>query len=204
MNGIDTENKLLECIYDIQKGNVEKFNQLLKSIDCDIIRRLNTLRISKEDREDIAQIIRYKIYKQLLTLNIDNGESFSKCVNVIIKNAKVDYIRKTQSFKYKMNFESLRIDDDCGEGYRLAECISDNKSQTFEEAMIIKNVLLNLLKHKRLTTMEVNVVKLTLAGKTKKEISKELNVPVKLIYNAQYRVKKKLNRAEITAALFDN
>lgn len=204
MNGIVTENELLECIYDIQKGNVEKFNQLLKSIDCDIIRRLNTLCISREDREDIAQIIRYKIYKQLLTLNIDNVGSFSKCVNVIIKNAKVDYIRKTQSFKYKMNFESLRIDDDCGEGYRLAECISDNKTQAFDETIIIKDILLNLLKHKRLTTMEVNVVKLTLAGKTKKEISKELKVPVKLIYNAQYRVKKKLNRAEITAALFDN
>lgn len=204
MYDIITEQQLLKWIHAIQQGEKETFNQLLNVFEKDIIKRLNALRLSIEDKEDIAQVIRYKLYKQALTFDFQKEESFAHCVNVIIKNAKIDYIRKTKSEKYKLHTESLRIDELSSESYSLAERIYDINAPSFENAVLIESFLLYLFKCKKLTTMEVNVVKLTLQGKTKKEISTELNIPVKHIYNAQYQLKKKLNKAEITSALFDN
>lgn len=204
MNDIFTDKQLLKWIHAIQQGKTEVFSQLLKVFENDITKRLNTLRLTNEDKEDIAQIIRYKIYKQILTFDCQQDDSFVHCVNVIIKNAKIDYIRKMKSEKYKLYTESLSIDENKKEAYSLVERIYNTKAQSFEDMLLTESTLIYLMEQKKLTKMEASVVKLTLQGKTKKEISKELDVPVKHIYNAQYRLKKKFNKAEINSALFDN
>lgn len=204
MNEIFTDKQLLKWIHAIQQGNTEVFSQLLNVFEKDITKRLNTLSLTHEDKEDIAQVIRYKIYKQVLTFDCQQDDSFVHCVNVIIKNAKIDYIRKMKSEKYKLHTESLSIDENKKEAYSLVERIYDTKAQSFEEMLLTESTLIYLMERKKLTKMEESVVKLTLQGRTKKEISKELDVPVKHIYNAQYRLKKKFNRAEFNSALFDN
>nr|WP_263314318.1 sigma factor [Mammaliicoccus sp. Marseille-Q6498] len=205
MNDITTEKQMLNWIQSIQEGKVELFNQLLKLFEQDIKKRINVLNISHEEREDIAQTIRYNLYKQALTFDVRKKQSFSHCANVIIKNAKIDYIRKLKSEKYRLNATPYRLDghqqdEDCC----LGNLICESKEQTIEDYIFIENFLSNLLKQNKLNNFEVNVVKYTLHGKTKKEISNELNVPIKHIYNAQYRIKTKLNKEEITSALFDN
>ena len=204
MNDMNTDNQLLKWIADIQNGDKEAFNQLLNVFESDIQKRVSTLRLPYNDKEDIAQIIRYKLYKQALTFDCDKHDSFIHCVNVIIKNAKIDYIRKVKSTKYQILKASLSIDETKSDSVNLIECLRDGHGQDFENQMLTECSLSYLMDSNKLSPIETDILKLTAQGKTKKEISNELDVPVKHIYNAQYRLKKKLNKAEITSALFDN
>ncbi|UXV15522.1 sigma-70 family RNA polymerase sigma factor [Mammaliicoccus sciuri] len=201
---MNTDKQLLKWITDIQRGDKEAFNQLLNVFESDIQKRVSTLRLPYNDKEDIAQIIRYKLYKQALTFNCDKHDSFIHCVNVIIKNAKIDYIRKVKSTKYQILKDSLSIDETKSDSVNLIECLRDGRGQDFENEMLTECSLSYLMDSNKLSPIETDILKLTAQGKTKKEISNELDVPVKHIYNAQYRLKKKLNKAEITSALFDN
>jgi len=204
MNDMNTDKRLLKWIADIQRGDKEAFNQLLNVFESDIQKRVSTLRLPYNDKEDIAQIIRYKLYKQALTFDCDKHDSFIHCVNVIIKNAKIDYIRKVKSTKYQILKDSLSIDETKSDSVNLIECLRDGHGQDFENQMLTECSLSYLMDSNKLSPIETDILKLTAQGKTKKEISNELDVPVKHIYNAQYRLKKKLNKAEITSALFDN
>lgn len=204
MNDMNTDKQLLKWIADIQRGDKEAFNQLLNVFESDIQKRVSTLRLPYNDKEDIAQIIRYKLYKQALTFDCEKHDSFIHCVNVIIKNAKIDYIRKVKSTKYQMLKDSLSIDETKSDSVNLIECLRDGHGQDFENQMLTECSLSYLMDSNKLSPIETDILKLTAQGKTKKEISNELDVPVKHIYNAQYRLKKKLNKAEITSALFDN
>ena len=204
MNDMNTDKQLLKWITDIQRGDKEAFNQLLNVFESDIQKRVSTLRLPYNDKEDIAQIIRYKLYKQALTFDCDKHDSFIHCVNVIIKNAKIDYIRKVKSTKYQILKDSLSIDETKSDSVNLIECLRDGRGQDFENEMLTECSLSYLMDSNKLSPIETDILKLTAQGKTKKEISNELDVPVKHIYNAQYRLKKKLNKAEITSALFDN
>lgn len=204
MNDMNTDKQLLKWIADIQRGDKEAFNQLLNVFESDIQKRVSTLRLPYNDKEDIAQIIRYKLYKQALTFDSDKHDSFIHCVNVIIKNAKIDYIRKVKSTKYQILKDSLSIDETKSDSVNLIECLRDGHGQDFEYQMLTECSLSYLMDSNKLSPIETDILKLTAQGKTKKEISNELDVPVKHIYNAQYRLKKKLNKAEITSALFDN
>ena len=204
MNDLNTDKQLLKWIADIQRGDKEAFNQLLNVFESDIQKRVSTLRLPYNDKEDIAQIIRYKLYKQALTFDCDKHDSFIHCVNVIIKNAKIDYIRKVKSTKYQILKDSLSIDETKSDSINLIECLRDGHGQDFENEMLTECSLSYLMDSNKLSPIETDILKLTAQGKTKKEISNELDVPVKHIYNAQYRLKKKLNKAEITSALFDN
>lgn len=204
MNDMNTDKRLLKWIADIQRGDKEAFNQLLNVFESDIQKRVSTLRLPYNDKEDIAQIIRYKLYKQALTFDCDKHDSFIHCVNVIIKNAKIDYIRKVKSTKYQILKASLSIDETNSDSVNLIECLRDGHGQDFEDKMLTECSLSYLMDSNKLSPIETDILKLTAQGKTKKEISNELDVPVKHIYNAQYRLKKKLNKAEITSALFDN
>lgn len=204
MNDMNTDKQLLKWIADIQRGDKEAFNQLLNVFESDIQKRVSTLRLPYNDKEDIAQIIRYKLYKQALTFDCEKHDSFIHCVNVIIKNAKIDYIRKVKSTKYQMLKDSLSIDETKSDSVNLIECLRDGHGQDFEDQMLTECSLSYLMDSNKLSPIETDILKLTAQGKTKKEISNELDVPVKHIYNAQYRLKKKLNKAEITSALFDN
>ncbi|WP_232157484.1 sigma-70 family RNA polymerase sigma factor [Mammaliicoccus sciuri] len=204
MNDMNTDKQLLKWIADIQRGDKEAFNQLLNVFESDIQKRVSTLRLPYNDKEDIAQIIRYKLYKQALTFDCEKHDSFIHCVNVIIKNAKIDYIRKVKSTKYQILKDSLSIDETKSDSVNLIECLRDGHGQDFENQMLTECSLSYLMDSNKLSPIETDILKLTAQGKTKKEISNELDVPVKHIYNAQYRLKKKLNKAEITSALFDN
>lgn len=204
MNDLNMDKQLLKWIADIQRGDKEAFNQLLNVFESDIQKRVSTLRLPYNDKEDIAQIIRYKLYKQALTFDCDKHDSFIHCVNVIIKNAKIDYIRKVKSTKYQILKASLSIDETNSDSVNLIECLRDGHGQDFENQMLTECSLSYLMDSNKLSPIETDILKLTAQGKTKKEISNELDVPVKHIYNAQYRLKKKLNKAEITSALFDN
>ncbi|MGK4468131.1 LuxR C-terminal-related transcriptional regulator [Mammaliicoccus sciuri] len=204
MNDMNTDKQLLKWIADIQRGDKEAFNRLLNVFESDIQKRVSTLRLPYNDKEDIAQIIRYKLYKQALTFDCDKHDSFIHCVNVIIKNAKIDYIRKVKSTKYQILKDSLSIDETKSDSVNLIECLRDGHGQDFENQMLTECSLSYLMDSNKLSPIETDILKLTAQGKTKKEISNELDVPVKHIYNAQYRLKKKLNKAEITSALFDN
>ncbi|MCJ0950746.1 LuxR C-terminal-related transcriptional regulator [Mammaliicoccus sciuri] len=204
MNDMNTDKQLLKWIADIQRGDKEAFNRLLNVFESDIQKRVSTLRLPYNDEEDIAQIIRYKLYKQALTFDCDKHDSFIHCVNVIIKNAKIDYIRKVKSTKYQILKDSLSIDETKSDSVNLIECLRDGHGQDFENQMLTECSLSYLMDSNKLSPIETDILKLTAQGKTKKEISNELDVPVKHIYNAQYRLKKKLNKAEITSALFDN
>lgn len=204
MNDMNTDKQLLKWIAYIQRGDKEAFNQLLNVFESDIQKRVSTLRLPYNDKEDIAQIIRYKLYKQALTFDCEKHDSFIHCVNVIIKNAKIDYIRKVKSTKYQILKDSLSIDETKSDSVNLIECLRDGHGQDFENQMLTECSLSYLMDSNKLSPIETDILKLTAQGKTKKEISNELDVPVKHIYNAQYRLKKKLNKAEITSALFDN
>lgn len=204
MNDMNIDKQLLKWIADIQRGDKEAFNRLLNVFESDIQKRVSTLRLPYNDKEDIAQIIRYKLYKQALTFDCDKHDSFIHCVNVIIKNAKIDYIRKVKSTKYQILKDSLSIDETKSDSVNLIECLRDGHGQDFENQMLTECSLSYLMDSNKLSPIETDILKLTAQGKTKKEISNELDVPVKHIYNAQYRLKKKLNKAEITSALFDN
>lgn len=204
MNDLNTDKQLLKWIADIQRGDKEAFNQLLNVFESDIQKRVSTLRLPYNDKEDITQIIRYKLYKQALTFDCDKHDSFIHCVNVIIKNAKIDYIRKVKSTKYQILKASLSIDKTNSDSVNLIECLRDGHGQDFEDQMLTECSLSYLMDSNKLSPIESDILKLTVQGKTKKEISNELDVPVKHVYNAQYRLKKKLNKAEITSALFDN
>ncbi|GGI39749.1 sigma-70 family RNA polymerase sigma factor [Mammaliicoccus stepanovicii] len=205
MNKTTTESEMLNCIKAVQNGQTELFAKVLKTFDQAIINRIKSLNISKEDSEDLAQIIRYKLYKQVLTYDCQDTQSFAHCVNVIIKNVKIDYIRKIKSEKYHFHNSALTIDGNpFGEDLCLYEKVPDCHVKPLEESILIEQFLSYLLVEQRLTVFEVNIVKYVLEGQTKKEISERLNVPIKHIYNAQYRIKKKLNKSEIISALFDN
>ncbi|WP_232173753.1 sigma factor [Mammaliicoccus sciuri] len=132
MNDMNTDKQLLKWIADIQRGDKEAFNQLLNVFESDIQKRVSTLRLPYNDKEDIAQIIRYKLYKQALTFDCDKHDSFIHCVNVIIKNAKIDYIRKVKSTKYQILKDSLSIDETKSDSVNLIECLRDGHGQDFE------------------------------------------------------------------------
>lgn len=187
------ENQTLNWIQTIQRGQVDCFNQLLEVYDQDIMKRIKMLNISKEDCEDIAQIVRYKLYKQVLTYDIEQPQPFSHCVNDIIKNAKIDFIRKATSEKEQFHTKMLTIDK-----------VVDNKHHSFEDMIIFNHFCSSFIKEIGLNAFESRIVNCTMQGKSKKEISKELNVPIKHIYNAQYRLKNRLNKQEIVSVLFDN
>src|SRR5699024_5226330 len=104
------ENQTLNWIQTIQRGQVDCFNQLLEVYDQDIMKRIKMLNISKEDCEDIAQIVRYKLYKLVLTYDIEQSHSFSKCTNLINKNAKIDCRRRARSEKEQIYRKMLTIE----------------------------------------------------------------------------------------------
>lgn len=199
------ETHLKTIIKEMQMGELKKFEQLLKLLDAEIIRKTRCLKIAKEDQEELAQNIRFNLYKQARTFDLEKEQSFVHCVNVIIKNAKIDFFRKIHSEKYRFNAKMYTLDSyDAELAYSLGDILYDHNKQSIEEMIVLEQYTSSFYKHKKLTTLEKLVLSNLLDGKTKKEISAELNIPIKHVYNAHYRIKNKINRYEVLASLFDN
>ncbi len=131
---------------------------------------------------------------------LDRYRSDKKCrlktyLTTVIRNQVSSLLRKVCLEKERFHDHSISLDEQNKSGYFYNEVISDSRNQynprtylyVSETKMNYENII-----NTQCSPLEKEVIALKAKGKTHKEIAQSLNVEIKVVYNALYRIQKKL------------
>jgi len=150
------------------------------------------------DYPELIQCGRLAVYKSILAYD-DTASKFSTFVNHVIDNELINYLRKLNSNKQKINSDTIPLNNQ-GEievvsdnGTTYIPCESDNK--TPEKQVIDEEALNYAIKEVglKLSDMEFDILKLQLQGLKQKEIAETLHITLKSVENAIARIRTKIN-----------
>lgn len=150
------------------------------------------------DKDDLIQMGMINFFNALLLFRDDQNTSLYTYVKNAVMKRTYGFISTRKDKKLYQDFSVISLDDFVGDedGSRYDEIIEDPKIQyhpqkIFQVRETSSNYLLDI--ESRASLIEKNVLQYRLNGFDEKEISQALNIPLKSVYNAVYRIHKKLN-----------
>ena len=151
------------------------------------------------DYPELIQCGRLAVYKSILAYD-EKSAKFSTFVSHVIDNELINYLRKLNSQKQKINSDTIplnnqgeiEVTNDNGNTSYIP-CESDNK--TPEKQVIDEEALNYAIKEVglKLSDMEFDILKLQLQGLKQKEIANLLHISPKSVENAIARIRTKIN-----------
>ncbi len=151
------------------------------------------------DYQELMQAGRLACYKAIMAYNPKSAK-FSTFVSHVIDNELINYLRKLNSLKSKINSDTIPINNQ-GE----LEVISytgdtsyipfQSEIDTPEKQIIDDETLSYAIKEVglKLSDMEFDILKLKLQGLKQKEIADSLHIAVKSVENALARIRTKID-----------
>lgn len=193
------EEKIL--IEQAKAGDTYACNQIIKQYENLIESKVKAkgYHYYSYDYQELLQCGRLAVYKSILAY--DNSSSkFSTFVSHVIDNELINYLRKLNSQKQKINSDTIPLNNqgeieyinDIGDTSYIPVS-SDDKSP--ERQLIDEEALAYAIKEVglKLSDMEFDILKLKLSGLKQKEIADNLHISIKSVENALARIRTKIN-----------
>ena len=193
------EEKLL--IEQAKGGDTFACNQIIKQYENLIESKVKAkgYHYYSYDYQELIQCGRLAVYKSILAYD-NKSSKFSTFVSHVIDNELINYLRKLNSQKQKINSDTIPLNNQ-GE----IEYISDAGDTSYfpvstedtspERQLIDEEALAYAIKEVglKLSDMEFDILKLKLAGHKQKEIADTLHISIKSVENALARIRTKIN-----------
>ena len=151
------------------------------------------------DYQELLQCGRLAVYKSILAFD-HKSSKFSTFVSHVIDNELINYLRKLNSQKQKINSDTIPLNNqgeieyisDAGDTSYIPMS-SDEKNP--ERQVIDEEALAYAIKEVglKLSDMEFDILKLKLAGLKQREIANNLHISLKSVENALARIRTKIN-----------
>lgn len=172
---------------DVEKDT----NNLIAEFEASIFKAIKAY-IPNAQKDDfyidmLMQDGRLAVAKAIITFKNVGDAEFSTFAYTCIDNAIKDGLRQLNSKKYKNLLEAVSMDKEIFENETVADTIADYE-QDIEQSYINKKRIAKA--ENNMTKEEIEIVNLTAAGYTQKEIAKKLNKKPKDIDNILARIRK--------------
>ena len=191
----------IKLIEEAKKGDTFACNQIIKQYENLIESKVKAkgYHYYSFDYQELLQCGRLAVYKSIIAYNSKTAK-FSTFVNHVIDNELINYLRKLNSQKQKINSDTIPLNNQ-GE----IEYINDsgdtsvipmtNEESTPEKQLIDDESLSYAIKEVglKLSDMEFDILKLQLQGLKQKEIADTLHINIKSVENALARIRSKIN-----------
>ncbi len=190
-----------ELITQAKNGDMYACNQVIKLYENIIEAKVKAkgYYYYSFDYPELIQCGRLAVYKSILSYDFKTSK-FSTFVSHVIDNELINYLRRLNSHKQKINSDTIPLNnqgeieimtDDGNTQYIPFE--SDNK--TPEKQVIDEEALNYAIKEVglKLSDMEFDILKLQLQGLKQKEIAETLHISLKSVENAIARIRTKIN-----------
>ncbi len=196
---IDIDKSMLQAAKD---GDTYACNQIIKTYENIIEQKVKAKGYFyySDDYQELLQCGRLAVYKGILAYNDRRNASFDTFVNHIIDNELINYLKKLNTQKQKINSNTLPLNNQ-GE----VEMTGDNgdtmtvpyefNTKTPESELIDEESLSYTLRELglKLSDMEFDILKLKISGCNNKEIAETLHINIKSVENAVARIKTKID-----------
>lgn len=191
-----------ELLYLERQGCAEALIYLYILYERDIGILLNKTFYSKfriTDLVDCHQQASCCLEKAFLAYRNDRGCSLHTFASKSIRNRMISILNKDAKIKERFHKRSISLDQTCSQENSLYynEVIEDVKDNFQPRSQMMVKELMMEYHHdfqERLSVFEQRVIQLRFQGYTYNEIAIELGVNIKNIYNAIYRIQRKIKR----------
>jgi len=170
-----------ELIYLISEQDELALDIMYKKYIPLIKARIAAFRIKEFNREDFFQEGLFMLHKAISTYRPDSGKTFNKYFDMILQRHYIQLLRKESK-----HFYNVVLTDEL-------DYLKEEKEEA-EEAPD----LASLLSLCRFSPFEKKVLDLRLRNSSVKEITALLNCSVKQVYDANDRIRRKLQAAKIS------
>ena len=148
----------------------------------------------RDEQEDYIQIIMMRICKSLNNYRPDKGMAVKSFISMLIESAIKSVVVKKRGRVIRERKKVYSLDDYCDKDQRLryVDNISDNQdpNQYWLQQEWYQAIDAYILK--QCSKFEQEVVKYHKMGLSNNDIAKKLKVDIRSIYNANYRIHRKL------------
>lgn len=179
-----------ELVYLAQENNeIAKdilYNKYKRYIDVLTQRYIKKYELNKLQIEDINLECQLVFEKVVDSYNQDKDVKFSTYLYSCIENKLKDIIR-SNSTKKTTFYNQLRSLEEEQNGIKLSEIVY-NDSDLIEHN-IIENKIID---YDKLSSLEGSICNLLIKEYTPEEISKQINIDIKKVYNTIYRIRTKI------------
>lgn len=152
--------------------------------------------IYKDEHEDYMQLIITRVFKSLNNYRPDKGMQMKSFISLLIENAIKSIVLKNSGKVIREKRVVYSLDDyyDVTQKIRYVTNLSDEKTPDpnqycirQEQQQEIDNYLLQVC-----SDFEQKIIKYHRAGYKNQDIAKILRVDIRSVYNANYRIQKKI------------
>lgn len=163
-----------ELLYLMSEFDEEAERILYEKYTNLIYKRINSFKIKSRYRDDFLQEGYYALYIAINSYDIYSKKTFNKFFDMLLQRRFIRLLQKDSKYFYNVEL--------CEEIYFLEE----EASFQYNDELIVDDLLLS--------KMEKDILDMLRRNYSPKDISMELNIPTKSVYNCICRIKFKLNK----------
>lgn len=199
MEGYEVE----ELYYLYRQGNQDAKNSLIEycyqEIKMMIPAYYYTNKIFQDDLEDFMQMIMLRCFMALDSYRPDKGMQVRSFISLVIQNAISSLLIKKRGRIVKEKNAIYSLDDNLKEDVKLHYRDLVVAGQSPATIVANKDLLERMDEYilKACSSLEQQIIKYRRQGLTSREIAKILNKDVRSIYNANYRIQKKMEESKL-------
>lgn len=168
-----------------------KYNYIVTAALKKVLPKARRLGIEYEELKQEALV---GFSDALVSFNQDKDASLRTFITLCVERRLNNYIKKMETFKEKVNKETISLDQEIDEDkHSLYEIYGGNEKNP-ESTMIENEEIDAIFKtiSKRLSNQEKEVLKLLIDGYKSEDIATKLNIPIKSVYNYVSRLRNKI------------
>ena len=188
-----------ELVARFQAGNQDALNQLLQRYRRFARAKSRTYFLVGADADDVEQEGLIGLYKAARDYRADRQSSFRAFAELCVTRQVISAIKaatrqKHQPLNRYVSISGVRGSDDPGEG-AVEELLDDHRATDPADEVVSQEQIEAMRRSmaESLSTLEVDVLRLYVEGKSYHEIGSHLGRHVKSIDNALQRIKRKLD-----------
>ena len=183
-----------------QQGDMAATENIIRFFRKEINGKAKLYYIAGADRDDVVQEAMIGLYKAIKTFDVNGGAGFDTYANLCMKRQLLDAIRSANREKHEPLNKSVSINKMVaprdGADYdetTLEETLHGNAADDIDVVKVLNETFDSMNNGPQaLSRIEADVWREYTEGKSYDEIAKQLGKPVKSVYNAMGRLKKKI------------
>ena len=191
---------LYNMVEKAQQGDMAAMENIIRHFRKEINGKAQLYYIAGADHDDVVQEAMIGLYKAIKSYDVNGGASFETYANLCMKRQLLDAIRSANREKHEPLNNSVSINkmvaSKGGADYdetTLEETIQGNAAADIDVVKVLNETFDAMNKGPQaLSRIEADVWREYTEGKSYEEIAQQLDRPVKSVYNAMARLKKKI------------
>lgn len=196
----DRKKYLYGLVEKAQQGDMAATENIIRHFRKEINGKAQLYYIAGADRDDVVQEAMIGLYKAIKTFDVNGGAGFDTYANLCMRRQILDAIRSANREKHEPLNNSVSINKMVaprdGADYdetTLEETLQGNAADDIDVMKVLNETFDSMNNGPQaLSRIEADVWREYTEGKSYEEIAQQLGKPVKSVYNAMGRLKKKI------------